>query len=171
MLTKEGSTTDFANMSLEDIALGNAMDTFYTLLLYRELKKDLSKNFNPTFLEFYSKVLIPLNSFFAKTSFEGIDVSRQELIKLEKEVRNKLVTLEDEVYKVGNLTPKDNINSPKNLSEILYLGNDETKGLFLRDKGFNLMWPEETDTEQPKTDVEALKFILDSVRLELQERG
>lgn len=63
-------------------------------------------------------VEIPLSKVLAKMEFEGINISKEELLNQEKELTDRLNTLTKEIYKHAN--KEFNIRSPKQLGEILF---------------------------------------------------
>lgn len=169
MLNKEGQTTDFRSMSLDDMAFGNALDCYYTFKLVKELRNEFDQ-LNPTFHQFYKEVLKPLVLEFADVSFKGIPVDMETLKSMKKEIDDKLLDLEIKIYQDHNLSKHFNLNSNKHLIEKLYLEfkNDEIQK---REGSYNLMWPDETEAGDPKTDREALVFLLNSITRELESRG
>ena len=171
MLTAEGRNTDFANMSLEDMAFGNAMDSYYTFLLYEALKEEMEEKMSPIFKKFYKVVLQPLTEHFPKVTANGIDVEVSKLETLEQEGKDLLMELHDNLYGFDNVIHTQNVGSSKDLIRILYLGKGEKGKLIERESCYNLLWPDETENGDPSTDRKSFNFLLDAIDTELSKRG
>jgi len=161
MLTKDGSKTDFANMPIEEVARGNALDVFYTLDLYYLLEESLSDHF----LKFHSQVIEPLNSYLALQTYNGIVIDTTKLEEMEESLVEKKKAALDSIYTI--YPEGKNINSSKDLREFLYC--DE--GINPVEGSFNVYWPETTPKGAPSTNAESLAFLLKEVTRELGERG
>jgi DNA polymerase-1 len=82
-------------------------------------------------LDLLNELEIPLSSVLAKMEYRGILVDQNELQKQKKDLSFRIKTLEDKIYLLAGR--KFNLNSPKQLGEILFvdLGLDtgkKTKG-------------------------------------------
>ena len=151
---------DWANMPLHDCAEGNAMDTFFTLKLFHLLKAKLEEQEDnlPKLIE---NVLNPALEIFADSEYRGIDVDPFELGKCDKQLRRKIMEIEDGMYELDGVKGEDNFNSVAHLVDIL----------FTRDGGMELYPTEFTDTGTPTTNVDALKLLLSLIDEELERRG
>src|SRR5690625_2045824 len=69
-------------------------------------------------LNLLNDVEIPLSKVLAKMEFEGINISKKELLKQEEELTNRLNILTNDIYKLAN--KEFNIRSPKQLGEVLF---------------------------------------------------
>lgn len=161
MLTKDGSKTDFANMPIDEVAEGNALDVFYTLDLFYLFEESLPEHF----LKFHSEVIEPLNSYLALQTYNGITIDTSKLEEMEKSLLEKKETAIDEIYSI--YPAGKNINSSKDLKEFLYCDEQINRV----DGSFNVYWPETTPKGAPSTNADSLSFLLKEVKKELAERG
>ena len=69
--------------------------------------------------ELFNEMELPLAKVLAQMEFAGIKVSGKVLEKLSKELGKELKTLEADIYKLAGC--EFNINSPKQLSELLFV--------------------------------------------------
>ena len=161
MLTKDGSKTDFANMPIEEVAQGNALDVFYTLDLYYLLEESLSEHF----LNFHSQVIEPLNSYLALQTYNGIVIDTTKLADMASSLTEKKQEALDRIFTI--YPEGKNINSSKDLREFLYCDEqiNPVEG------SFNVFWPETTPKGAPSTNADSLSFLLKEVKKELAERG
>jgi DNA polymerase I-like protein with 3'-5' exonuclease and polymerase domains len=161
MLTKDGSKTDFANMPIEEVAQGNALDVFYTLDLYYLLEESLSEHF----LKFHSEVIEPLNSYLALQTYNGIVIDTTKLVDMESSLTEKK---QEALERIFTIYPEGkNINSSKDLREFLYC-DEQINSV---EGSFNVFWPETTPKGAPSTNADSLSFLLKEVKKELAERG
>ncbi len=150
-------TYDWASIPLEDCIYGNAMDTFLTLRIYDELFPVLKDLELETLM---GEMLSPALSLFADSEYRGCDVDTNNLQKLDRELRNKMVELEDEVLlAVGK---QINISSGQQLKHLFY--TDEN-GLRLYPLG------ESEKTGDPSLNEAALSRTLVLIEEELLKRG
>ena len=158
MLTVENNKKfDWANIPLSACIEGNALDSHFTLKLFHLLKEKITGN-RKLLVE---KVICPAAARIAEIEYQGCDVSRKELDSLEKSLKNIMNEIEDNIYSKKYVKKTDNLNSPADVSDILYL----------REEGLTLYPPDKTEKGQPSADAATLKLLLDQINKELQNRG
>ncbi|GAB6138224.1 DNA polymerase I [Halanaerobaculum tunisiense] len=80
--------------------------------------KMISKLEENNLLELFEEIELPLVRILAQVELKGIQVSKEELIKLSQELESKIKDLEQEAY---NLAGEEfNLNSPQQLGKILF---------------------------------------------------
>lgn len=150
-------TFDWANIPLEECLKGNAMDAFFTLKLYEKFSVEISKMKSEVLLD---KVISPALSIFSDIEYEGMEVSPQELSKLDKKLYFKCIELEDALYNYDEVPKGTNLRSNKDLVGIFYLS----------DNGFNLYPPDNTPTGAPSVSAPTLELLASLVSTELAGR-
>jgi DNA polymerase I-like protein with 3'-5' exonuclease and polymerase domains len=159
MLTiKNPNTFDWANMSLHDCCEGNAYDVYFTLKLYHLLVEKLD---DLGMMPLVNKMISPALSLFADMEYKGIDVSREELDVVGRELRSTNIEVEDDLYEHSAVQTYDNLSSTKDLIEVLYT----------REGALELYPPTRTKTGSPSTDAPTLKTLLSQIEEELVKRG
>lgn len=96
----------------------NKKDYMYAYLinkLYYELKDKMQKTDT---LELFEKIEMPLSEVLADMQYQGIYVDKNELLDFGNELKEKLEELTKEIYELAG--EEFNINSPKQLGEILF---------------------------------------------------
>jgi len=83
--------------------------------LYKELKQKLEETET---LELFNKIEMPLVEILADMQYQGISVDKTELIEFGEELKRRLEELSSKIYEMAG--EKFNINSPKQLGEILF---------------------------------------------------
>ena len=118
-------THDWANMPLDDLALGNAMDCDFTLRFWRILREDLRKK---QVNHVYDNLLKEIALELAGVENFGISVDTDYLDELEVKLEKEIGILEKELQE---LSPIDevNVNSNVDLQRILFT-EDEGLGLY-----------------------------------------
>ena len=83
--------------------------------LYDSMRKELEKNEE---LELFNKIEMPVLEVLAEMQYEGIYIDKEELLNFGNTLKNDIELLTKDIY---NLVGKEfNINSPKQLGEILF---------------------------------------------------
>ena len=158
MLTvKEGRKFDWAALTMEECATGNALDASYTLRVYDELRDKLVANGTLPVLD---KLLSPLFPVFADIEYRGLDVSLDELGVVGRTLNQLLMDIEDELYVSNKVAKTANLMSTKDLMDILYSGD-----------GFGFYPPVMTDKGNPSTNKQSLDILLTQIDEELEKRG
>ena len=158
MLTvKEGKKFDWAALTLEECATGNALDASYTLRIYDELRDKLVANGTLPVLD---KLLSPLFPVFADIEYKGLDVSLDELGVVGQTLNQLLMDIEDGLYVSDKVAKTANLLSTKDLIDILY-----------SEDGFGFYPPIMTDKGSPSTNKQSLDILLTQIEAELEKRG
>ena len=91
MLTIDNPKTfNWSEMPLADCAEGNAMDSYFTLKLFKVLEAaldDLKAH------ALYEKLISPITTVFAEMERRGLDVSRDSLDKVGRDLRYDCIDL------------------------------------------------------------------------------
>ncbi|CDN30930.1 DNA polymerase I [Mucinivorans hirudinis] len=122
-----------------------AEDADITLQLHQKLWQEIEKE---NLTELYHKIEEPLIRCLVTTELKGVKIDIHTLGYSAKELNREMLRLESEIREIAE-TPYLNINSPKQLGEILY------EKLKVIDN------PKLTKTKQYKTDEESLQQIAD----------
>ena len=158
MLTIDNPKTfNWSEMPLADCAEGNAMDSYFTLKLFKVLEAaldDLKAH------ALYEKLISPITTVFAEMERRGLDVSRDSLDKVGRDLRYDCIDLEDDIYESFNLHKKDNIYSNNDLISILYT----------REGGYELYPPDLTKGGKPSVSAPTLKILLEQLDQALSRR-
>ncbi|MGE4571483.1 MAG: DNA polymerase I [Candidatus Izemoplasmatales bacterium] len=83
--------------------------------LHQQVKEKIQENQQ---VVLFNEIEIPLANTLAMMEFEGINIDQEQLISLGKDLDKQLHRLESEIYALAG--EDFNINSPKQLSEILF---------------------------------------------------
>lgn len=165
MLTKTGSKTDWANMPLHEMFMGNCLDADYTLRLYNILQEQLELQG----IDKVNKYLIsPAVELFSRIEHRGMHVDPNKLDELDIELSGIIQDVSKQMAEIYPEALDRNLNSDKQLSEFLYIddlnhASDETKvGLYPTAL---------TKAGQPATSKEVLDDLLEFIEDELEERG
>lgn len=159
MLTvKDPKNQDWENMSLFDIAHGNAEDIYYTFKIYELLRVELEKI---ELTKLYDTLISPLTPIFAKMERAGLRVDTELLPKIGEELDKKVQKAKVDLYKIPEV--KDyNLNSPAKKVQILYTDED----------GFALYPPKRSKkTGEPSTDKKCLDELVVLIEEELESRS
>lgn len=169
MLTVEDTNFDWKNINLVDCLEGNALDTYFTLKIFNHLKNELDKR---NVSDVYAKILAPITRVFAEIEYHGLDISVEELEKLDKQLTEKLGEI---VAELNSISGDDSLNlgSTKDLTKLLYSceKNPDTDEFSIINYGFGLYPPGRTDKGAPSTDVDTLKLLDDFLSEEVVKRG
>ena len=113
-----GTGKDQKNMSdveLEKIKFYAVEDSDICLQLVNKLS---DKMLNDNLYNFYKNVELPLIDVLTEMEFNGVFIDKEMMIKMSLWMQNKLLSLSKEIFKISG--KEFNINSPKQLSEILF---------------------------------------------------
>jgi len=132
----------FADVDIEIAAEYACEDAVVSLELYNFLWSKVSKDKN--IVKVYSDIEIPLVPILSKIETNGVLIDSKALQKLSKDLNKELNEIESKCFKITNKV--FNLNSPKQLQEILY---DELK----------IPVSKKTPTGKPSTDEDTLQFL------------
>ena len=85
---------------------------------FQLVKKLNNKIINDDLYDFYKKVELPLIPVLASMEFNGVYVDKSMMKKMSLWMKNKILLLSKEIYKLSQ--KEFNINSPKQLAELLF---------------------------------------------------
>jgi len=158
MLTIDNPKTfDWANMSLSDCCLGNAMDTHFTFKLYELIIEKLEGNLVMNLIE---NIVMPSIENFAIMEYNGLEVDPEKLKVVGKQLSNDNMWEEDLLYDCKGVTKTDNLSSNNDLIEILYT----------REGALELYPPDKTAKGKPSVSAPTLKILLEQIEKELSKR-
>lgn len=158
MLTvKDGKKFDWASLSMEECASGNALDASYTLRVHDELISKLENNGS---LHVFEKLLVPLFPVFASIEYKGLGVNPDELGVVGATLHSIITDIEDILYASSKVHKTAKITSTKDLVDILY-----------SPEGFGLYPPNISDKGNPSTDKPTLDTLLTQIDDELESRA
>ena len=121
MLTVSNPKTfNWRDIPLEDCCEGNAMDTHYTHRLYYDLMEQLEQKNNPRLMKLLEHVIMPALEEFSMMEYLGLDVSPTILEEVGKDLYNKDMVKEDELYSFRQVEKTDSLASLDNLQKVLY---------------------------------------------------
>jgi len=160
MLTvADGSKHDWEGMSLLEVAEGNAMDVYFTLNLFNDMKRELEKE-NPNALKLCRTLFSPLSPHAARSEYDGFDICPERLEVLYREMMENTINFEDDVYNIPKVSPKLKISSAADLRQILF-----------SEKGYGLASPYVTDKgKEDSTNDASLVWLTQQIERELQKR-
>ena len=148
---------DWSSLTLAECAEGNAMDSHFTLKLFEIFEEELEVL---GITDLYEDLIAPVTPVFSTMEFDGLDVAPEQLDIVGRELRSQSVELEDRLYSHECVNAEDNLNSGKNLTEILYLREDALE-----------LYPTDlTPKGSPSVSAPTLKIILDQINEELVMR-
>ena len=132
----------FADVNIDIAAEYACEDAVISLELYNYLWSKVSKDKN--IVKVYSDIEMPLVPILSKIETNGVLIDSKALQKLSKDLDKELNEIESKCFKITN--KEFNLNSPKQLQEILY---DELK----------IPVSKKTPTGKPSTDEDTLQFL------------
>lgn len=100
---------------LDKLALYACEDSHVTFMLQKELQKKIQAE---NLQELYENIDMPLLEVLARMEENGIQVDKKYLADLEKQLAEKLLATEKEIYQLAK--EEFNINSTKELRRVLY---------------------------------------------------
>lgn len=158
MLTvKDPKKQNWAEMSLVDLAEGNAQDAFFTLRIFELLEgqlKDLELH------HLYDTLIAPMTPVFAQIEYHGLMVDNNTLDKLNSELEAKINQKHQEIKSIPEVAAEDNMNSSADLVDIL----------FTRENSFQLYPPVTTAKGKPSVNSECIEVLLEQIEEELESR-
>lgn len=149
-------TFDWANIPLQEGMLGNSLDAFFTLNLYNKFREDLAKEKVFTLL---NSVIVPASEILTESEYEGMDIDTVELKNLDAEINKMLDGVKQKISEHKEVGDK-NLNSTKDMIEILYTGED----------GFKLYPPDRTGKDAPSVAAGTIELLLSIIKSELSKR-
>ncbi len=164
----------WSEMSLAEMAKGNALDTYFTIKCYDVLYEKLEKL---GMVKTYEEIMAPATTFFVETELEGLTISQPQLTHLGKELKDMILEAEDEIYHYPEVKKDSNMASAVDMVRIFFSleKHVDAKGtkdwLITPDWGFGLYPPIFTDKKQPSTSFEALDLLLTQIKDEIDRRG
>lgn len=158
MLTvKDPKKQNWAEMSLADLAEGNAQDAFFTLRIFELLETQI-KDLNLHHL--YGSLIAPMTPIFAEIEYNGLNVDSQTLDVLNTQLDSKIKDKESEIRALPEVSTEDNLNSTQDLVDIL----------FTREGSFQLYPPVNTAKGKPSVNSECIDILLEQIDEELESR-
>lgn len=151
-------TFDWSSMPLLDCAKGNALDSYFTLKLFHCLLEIMEEEGSD---KLYEHLMSPITPVFVDMEYAGINISREALQKVGKELRDTNINGEDSLYDHENLGITDNLASGKDMVGIFYT----------REDGFGLYPPDKTSKGNPSVSAPTLKILLGQIEEELAKRN
>ncbi|WP_019498714.1 DNA polymerase I [Pseudanabaena sp. PCC 6802] len=120
-----GKRKSIAEVSIPDVANYCGADVYTTYCLYPILKAQLEEN--PELLNLFQQIELPLEPVLAAMEWYGIRIDKEYLAKFSEELETDLEAIATSAYTSAG--KEFNLNSPKQLSEILLelLGDRFTK--------------------------------------------
>ena len=138
----------FSKVNIEIAAEYSCEDSLVSYELYNYLWKRVSKDAN--IVKVYKEIEIPLVPVLSKIERNGVLIDSKKLQNLSDELDSELKEIQKKCYKI---TKKEfNLNSPKQLQEILYI-----------DLGIPVS--KKTPTGKPSTNEDTLQFLSENYAL------
>ena len=138
----------FSKVDIETAAEYSCEDVLVSYELYNYLWEKVSKDEN--IIKVYKNIEMPLVPILSNIERNGVLVESKTLNKLSKELDSELKTIEKKCFKI---TEKEfNLNSPKQLQEILY-------------EDLKIPISKKTPTGKPSTDEDTLQYLSESYDL------
>ncbi|MBT7543203.1 MAG: DNA polymerase I [Gammaproteobacteria bacterium] len=138
----------FSEVDIDVAAEYSCEDAIISLELYNYLWEKVSKDKN--IIKIYSDIEIPLMPILSDIERNGVLIDSKKLNKLSKELEKELNEIQKKCFEITK--KKFNLNSPKQLQEILYI--DLKIPIF-----------KNTPTGKPSTDEDTLQFLSQSHKL------
>lgn len=168
MLTVDGKNFNWKTIGLADCLRGNAIDSYFTLKIYRKLKDEIEKL---GLTKLYEKLIAPLTVLFRDLESDGILIDPVKLASLKKDIGSAMERLEGEVKSLPSVPKDANLASNDDLIQIFYSLKKSPEGWVIDESsGFGLYPPSRTKNGQPQTDEETLKTLKDLLDEELVRR-
>lgn len=158
MLTvKDPKKQNWAEMSLADLAEGNAQDAFFTWKIFHLLEgqlKDLQLH------HLYDSLIAPMTPIFAEIEYNGLQVDMETLVSLNTDLDAKIAEKNNQIHSMMEVPNEANLNSSADLIDIL----------FTNDQGFTLYPPVNTAKGKPSVNAECIEILLEQIEEELESR-
>jgi DNA polymerase-1 len=159
MLTvKDGKKQDWESMPLSEMAKGNAMDSYYTLMLFHKMYSELQKL---DLTDHYKNLLSPLIPVLADIENRGMLIDNGTLGNLDSRVKSKVDEAKSKVLSFPFVKEEYNIASNKDLIKIFYHDSE----------GLGLYPPTKTDKGSPSVDKNAMETLENLIEAELEKRS
>lgn len=108
------SQISMAQVPVEKVAVYSAEDADFTL----RLKKVLEQKFTPEMAKVFYEIEMPLLPILSKMQLDGVKIDRKFLANMSQKLDKRLGELERQIHKLAGVS--FNINSPQQLSEVLF---------------------------------------------------
>lgn len=158
MLTvKDPKKQNWAEMSLTELAEGNAQDAFFTWKIFHLLEgqlKDLDLH------HLYETLIAPMTPVFAEIEYNGLEVDSGTLDTLNNNLESKIMQKHQDIKSIPEVSAEDNMNSSADLIDIL----------FTRENSFQLYPPVNTAKGKPSVNAECIEILLEQIEEELESR-
>jgi DNA polymerase-1 len=105
-----------ANLSITEVANYCGLDVYATFLLVPKLRQELE--ITPQIHQLLLEVEQPLEPVLAEMEYQGIKIDTAYLGELSQQINQQLEEIEQKVYQLAGLP--FNLNSPKQMSEVLF---------------------------------------------------
>lgn len=175
MLTvTNANRVNWGEMSLAQMARGNALDSYFTLKCYEVLYEKLDKL---NMVRTYEEIMAPASLFLVDMEIDGLNISEQQLKVLQKELRDKIIEAEELLYSYPEVKKDSNMASANDMIRIFFsldkfVGTEGQKDWLINPEwGFGLYPPVFTAKKQPSTSYEALDLLLTQIKDEIDRRG
>lgn len=168
------SHINWSEMSLAQMAKGNALDSYFTLKCYEVLYEKLDKL---KMVKTYEEIMAPASLFLVNMEVDGLTISESQLKVLGKELKNKIIETEELLYSYPEVKKDSNMGSANDMIRIFFsldkfIGTEGQKDWLINPEwGFGLYPPVFTDKKQPSTSYEALDMLLTQIKDEIDRRG
>lgn len=166
---KDKKNFDYRNINLVDCLEGNALDTYFTLKIFKILEQKLDDR---SLLPFYEYLISPLTGLLAEIEAYGLLISEPELDKLDIDILTKLDSILSEIHELDEIREEDNLASTINLMRILFSlkKNEKKEYCIVEGVGFGMYPPHQTEGGDPATHKEALGTLRDNLNTEIHKR-
>ncbi len=148
---------DWENIDLVSCCYGNAMDTYFTLKIFRLLDKEVNElELQPLTDNLFKDA----NPIFSDIEYNGMNISREGLAQLDEDLKDVIHNLVKDIKQEYNIDENFNLKSSKQISELLY----EEEG------GLELYPPSKTKSGKCSTDKNTLNILIHQIDEELKVR-
>ncbi len=138
----------FSKVDIDTAAKYSCEDVLVSYELYNYLLKKISKEKN--LVEVYKNIEMPLVPILSNIERNGVLIEAKTLNQLSKELDKELRTIEKKCFKITN--KEFNLNSPKQLQEILYVD-------------LEIPISKKTPTGKPSTNEDTLQYLSETYEL------
>ena len=138
----------FSKVDIDTAAKYSCEDVLVSYELYNYLWKKISKEKN--LVEVYKNIEMPLVPILSNIERNGVLIEAKTLNQLSKELDKELRTIEKKCFKITN--KEFNLNSPKQLQEILYVD-------------LEIPISKKTPTGKPSTNEDTLQYLSETYEL------
>lgn len=114
--TDEDQTSLFDQLeSVEEVNCENEVDAYLIYKLQNKLMEELK---NDNLLDLYNNIEMPVSTVLAEMQYVGVYVDELEILKFGEKLKKKMEEIRIDIYQL--VGQEFNINSPKQLGEILF---------------------------------------------------